>query len=65
MRTVNELNENELEELRESYFQELLDTSPDFIGDFENSSQIPMEDVKNHYEGISFVEDDFFCNLNK
>ena len=59
MKTVHELNQNELEELRESYFYQLEDLGEE---DFESSDEIPMENVISHYEGISFVEDDFFCN---
>ena len=59
MKTVHELNQNELEELRESYFYQLEDLGEE---DFESPHDIPMGNVISHYEGISFVEDDFFCN---
>ena len=67
MRTVNELNENELEELRSRwYHQHLDDGSLDEVMEMEieDESEIPMDIVKSYYEGTFFVEDDFFCNLN-
>lgn len=61
MRTVHELNQDELEELRESYFCEIEEANGGVTSISVN--EIPMEDVINHYDGIHFVEDDFFCNL--
>lgn len=63
MRTVHELTPDELEELRESYFQQLLEMDEEVLGDYTMASEIPMSNVKAHYEGISFVDEDFFCNL--
>jgi hypothetical protein len=63
MRSIDELNQDELEELRETYFDELLSTDSEALGDITSAKQIPMSNVKQHYEGISFVEEDFFCNL--
>lgn len=56
-KSVNELNESELNELRNSLYWEL----------FNEGKEIDEEDINNnmlfeHYEGISFVYDDFFCN---
>ena len=59
MRTVHELNQNELEELRESYFYQLEDLGEE---DFNSSDEIPMDNVKVHYEETYFVDEDFFCN---
>lgn len=61
MKTVHELNENELEELREAYFYQLQDTGEE--EDLNDASEIPMSNVIAHYEGTYFVEEDFFCNL--
>lgn len=60
MKTVYELNQEELDELRQSYLCELRE-----IGDtsFNFAEEIPMENVINHYDGIYFVEDDFWCNI--
>jgi hypothetical protein len=60
MKTVNELNKNELEELRTTYYIHLLECGN---GDYFSASRVPMDEVKKHYEGVNFVEDDFFCNI--
>jgi sulfur relay (sulfurtransferase) DsrC/TusE family protein len=64
MRTVHELNQNELEELREAYFQQLTETDSEVLGDISSANEIPMENIISHYEEIYFVEEDFFCNLS-
>ena len=56
-KSVNELNESELNELRNSLYWEL----------FNEGKEIDEEDINNnmlfeHYDGICFVNDDFFCN---
>ena len=63
MRSVYDLTENELEELREYYFQQLLDTDPEVLGEITEAEEIAFEDIENHYSGVSFVDEDFFCNL--
>ena len=63
MKTVHELNQEELEELRGNYFAELEDTYPDILGDMSNADKITMSNVISHYEGVYFVDDDFFCNI--
>ncbi len=60
MRTVFELTQEELEELRETYFEQL---ESDVLDDIDRAEDIPMDVIMNHYEGISFCSDDFFCNL--
>lgn len=60
---ISELNQNELEELREAYFNQLFDTDPEILGDITNANEISMESIMEHYEGINFVEEDFFCNI--
>lgn len=60
MKTVYELNQDELEELRESYLCELQEMDDN---SFTNAEQIPMEVVIKHYDGIHFVEEDFWCNI--
>lgn len=62
---VSELNQEQLEELRESYFQQLLETDSDVLEGIDSSEQIPMSNIIAHYEGIYFVEDDFFCTMLK
>lgn len=63
MKSVHELSQDELEELRESYFYQLLETDEEILGDIEYPHEIPMANIIAHYEHISFVEEDFFCNL--
>lgn len=63
MRTVHELTENELEELRDTYFAQLQETDEEILGDYTEAEQIPMSNVKQHYEDFMFVEEDFLCNL--
>jgi hypothetical protein len=59
MRPITQLTENEYEELRDSYYYELLDN-----GMMINyPSDITSEMMEKHYGGISFVDEDFFCNL--
>ena len=61
--SVDELSQEQLEELRESYFYQLQDTSGDeVLGDITEPQGIDMAHVKAHYSGIDFVDDDFFCS---
>ncbi len=65
-RNVNELNQNELEELRSRwYHQHLDDGSIDEVMGKEigNEEEVPMEVIIEYYEDTNFVEEDFFCNL--
>lgn len=55
---VQELNQNELEELRSNYFYD------ENINHFyRNVQDVPNEVLFEYYGSISFVEEDFFCNL--
>jgi hypothetical protein len=59
MRPITQLTENEYEELRGSYYYELLEN-----GMMINyPSEITREMMEDHYRGIYFVDEDFFCNL--
>lgn len=65
MKSVYELNQEELEELRSRwYHQHLDDGSIDvLIGkELESEEEVPMYVVKNYYEDTFFVEEDFWCN---
>lgn len=59
MRTVHELNEDEFYELRQTYYDDR------GCRKYFHSSRIPIDEIKKHYEGVTFVDDDFFCNINK
>ena len=61
--SVDECTQDELEELRDAYYDQLLTTDEEVLGDITCASEIPMSNVKAYYEGISFVDEDFFCNL--
>lgn len=63
-RTVYDLNEEELNELRETYYYQLFECDEDVLEDYDCASDIPNEVIYNHYDGICFVEDDFWCNQN-
>ena len=65
-RNVNELNQNELEELRSNLYHQLLDDGSlnEVMGkEINDAEEIDMDFVKNYYADTSFVEEDFFCNL--
>ena len=59
---VSELNKDQLEELRESYFYQLLEMDEDVLGEIDFPQKIPISNVLNHYEGVYFVEEDFSCS---
>ena len=67
MKSVHELSQDELNELRSCWSsQHEEDGSLEEVMDMEgeiNEEDIPMDIVKTYYEGTFFVEEDFFCNL--
>ena len=67
MKSVHELKQDELEELRSRWYsQHEDDGSLEEVMDMEgeiNEENIPMDIVKTYYEDTFFVEEDFFCNL--
>lgn len=56
--SVYELNEEQFEELKNSYFY-TVDNSYDYPSEISDSV------VKEHYKDICFVNDDFFCTAGK
>lgn len=58
--SVDELNNNELEELLESFKYQLRGEGEETEEVIENLS---FDDVKVHYDNYDFVKDDFFCNI--
>ena len=67
-RNVNELNQNELKELRGNLYHQLLDDGSlnEVMGkEINEAEEIPMDFVKNYYADTTFVEEDFFCNLTE
>lgn len=65
--TVRDLNREQLNELKETYATQLAETDQEVIGyeGLSNATEIPDEVIFNHYEGITFSEDDFFCSCGK
>ena len=69
MKSVHELTQDELEELRSRWYSQheddrSLNEVMDIEDDVELSEEdIPMDIVVAYYEGTYFVEEDFFCNL--
>ncbi len=63
MRTVHELTTDELNELREAYFDQLKDIGEE--EELNDPEDIPISNVIVHYEGTYFIDEDFFCNENK
>lgn len=62
--TVDELNNEELEQLREAYFDQLQETTGDeVLQGITDPKEIPMELIKEHYEAFDFVKEDFWCNI--
>ena len=59
MRTFEQLTDQEVDELRNTYFWELLENDQLINHPYE----IDNDQLANHYGGISFVDEDFFCNL--
>ena len=58
--TVEELNENEIDELKANLFwQENYDLP------FMYQEDIPNKIIFDFYDGIEFVKGDFFCNINQ
>ena len=57
---VRELNRQQLDELKQTYLCEVM-KNPSYE-DFANAYSIVDEEIYNHYDGIDFVNDDFFCS---
>ena len=62
-RTVYDLNRAEIEELKDAYFWSD-ESDEEILGDISAPWEIPDEVIYEHFSGISFVDEDFFCNCN-
>lgn len=66
--TVRDLNREQLNELKQAYATQLADCGEDkeVLGisykELADAAEIPDEVIFNHYDGINFTEDDFFCS---
>ena len=67
MKSVHDLSENELQELRSKWFSQHEDDGSlkEVLGDLYpcNEENIDMSLIKTYYEDTLFVEEDFFCNI--
>jgi len=66
MKSVDELKQAELEELRSRwYYQHLDDGSLDEVmgKEIKDETEIPMDVIKEYYSDTFFVEEDFWCNI--
>jgi hypothetical protein len=61
-RTVYDLTREELDELKDALFWSD-ETDEEILEGIDYSWQIPDEAVLRHFDGISFVDEDFFCNI--
>lgn len=55
--------EAEMEELKQSYFYQLQDENPEILQGITEAEQTPDDIIQEHYNGVEFVNDDFFCNM--
>lgn len=68
---VEDLNRKQLNELKQTYVIQLADCGEDeeVLGisyeELADSTEIPDEVIFNHYDGVIFTEDDFFCGCRK
>lgn len=61
--TVRELNRDELDELKQNYVAELMgETDYSYNVLLDALEDITDEFIFEHYAGIDFVKDDFWCN---
>ena len=75
--TVKELKRDQLHELKQVYYSELVNegTFAEVMGVNINEPSYEMiasideyvsdEFIYNHYDGYSFTEDDFFCSVER
>lgn len=61
-KTVYDLNREELNELKDSMFL-ADDADEEILNSINYYWEIPDEVIYNHYNGISFVDEDFMCNI--
>ena len=62
---VTELNMEQLDELRWTYYWELVYNGEDEKLGYNNPDDIENETLFERYAGINFVNDDFACTVGK
>ena len=60
-KTVYDLTKEEMNELKESLFWE--EGSDEILDGINFPWEIPDSLIYSHYDGIVFVDEDFFCNI--
>ena len=65
MKTSHDLTPEEMAELKSIYFDQLSELAPDVLGDVTEPSGIDDAVIHMAYEGVMFVEEDFFCNIKE
>lgn len=60
-KSVYDLDEAELAELKEAYYIMLMESDDDV--EYMYPDEIPDVVVMEYYDGIQFTKDDFFCNI--
>ena len=64
-RTVEELTVEEFEQLKYAYYDQLVCDGEDVLDGMGNWQDIPDEVIVDHYAGIMFTDEDFFCNIRE
>lgn len=65
IKTVKELTRDEVNELKSAFLTKLKEDESPSYQDYANVENIPDEIIFEEYAGITFVKEDFFCNLRK
>lgn len=61
--TVHELNKDQLEELRASYYYLIIDLEKESLKHINTPKEIPIKTIIDYYKEVDFVNDDFFCSV--
>ena len=63
-RVIQDLTRDKLDELKLSYLM-VLENDTEYPVLLPDLDDIPDETLFEYYDGMTFTEDDFFCNLEK
>ena len=64
MKYVRDLSRDQLNELKQSYKMQLEEDGDFSYEELVNAENIPDDVIFEHYDGIIFTDDDFFCTSN-
>ena len=62
---VTELSREQFDELKEDYFWELAAEDSELLEGITYPDEIPDDAVIEHYRGVCFTCDDFFCSAGR